>query len=49
MSINVEEDNTSHKLDTEQLLLQILRQLRLQNEILKEMTGIEMTIGDLDE
>lgn len=38
-----------HEVEIEDLLLQILRELKLQTMILNEMTGFNLTSGDLDE
>lgn len=41
--------NPEHELENEQLLLQILRELKLLNLYIKEMTGFDFNKGDLDE
>lgn len=38
-----------HEVEVEDLLLQILKELRLLNMLMKEMTGFDITKDDLDE
>jgi hypothetical protein len=48
--MSIEADNPEHELETEELLLQILRELRLQTLIMKEtFEQHDIKMGDLDE
>lgn len=42
-------DDVDHQIENEYLLLQILRELRIMNTILNEISGLHLTKDDLDE
>ena len=50
MSIEVDADDTEHQIENEELLLQILRELRLQTLIMREtFEQHDIKMGDIDE
>ena len=48
--MSFEPESIEHEIDLEDVLLQILRELRLHTLLIKEVTGLDdLEIGDLDE
>lgn len=47
--MSLDPDNLEHDISVEDLLLKILRELQLHTLILKEISGLDIDKGDLDE